>query len=156
MTVQGPPVQVYPVVVWRCIQAGDGGLSVVMGLGKPRLMLLVASWGILESMAMILWNFPGKKVCMIIQYTEIRSSIDNCIYMYSFSASVMAIICNFLPTSNYDTSLPILLDDVSCSSSTNFLLLCSHRGIGVENCDHSQDIKLYCTRLSSKLIIVEV
>ena len=56
--------------------------------------------------------------------------------------------------SNYDTSLPILLDDVTCSSSDNLLLLCSHRGIGVDNCGHSEDIEITCSNspLSSKLI----
>ena len=47
--------------------------------------------------------------------------------------------------SDYDTSLPILLDDVTCSSSDNLLLLCSHRGIGVDNCVHSEDIEITCS-----------
>ena len=46
--------------------------------------------------------------------------------------------------SDFDTSLPILLDDVTCSSSDNLLLLCSHRGIGVDDCSHSEDIEITC------------
>ena len=41
-------------------------------------------------------------------------------------------------------STEIWLDDVSCSSSDLTLLDCRHRGIGVENCVHSQDVALIC------------
>ena len=50
--------------------------------------------------------------------------------------------------SDYDTSLPILLDDVTCSSSDNLLLLCSHRGIGAHNCGHTEDVGVTCFRPS--------
>ena len=62
--------------------------------------------------------------------------------------------------SNYDTSLPILLDDVTCSSSDNLLLLCSHRGIGVDDCGHYEDIEITCSNprsaLSSELLYLVI
>ena len=42
------------------------------------------------------------------------------------------------------TTGPIWLDDLSCSSTSPHLRACSHRGIGVHNCDHSQDVILSC------------
>ena len=62
--------------------------------------------------------------------------------------------------SDYDTSLPILLDEVTCSSSDNLLLLCSHPGIGVHGCGHSDDILITCSNsnpaLSSELLYLVI
>ena len=42
------------------------------------------------------------------------------------------------------------MDDVFCTGSESELLDCSHNGIGVHNCGHSEDASVRC---SSKLII---
>ena len=39
----------------------------------------------------------------------------------------------------------ILLDNVFCSGTESDLLLCSHTGLGVHNCDHSEDAGVRCT-----------
>ena len=38
----------------------------------------------------------------------------------------------------------IFLDDVSCTGTESSLLSCSHRGIGVHNCGHSEDAGVMC------------
>ena len=40
---------------------------------------------------------------------------------------------------------PIWMDDVDCATSTTNFLTCSHRGWGVENCAHGEDVLLTCT-----------
>ena len=41
---------------------------------------------------------------------------------------------------------PIWLDDLDCSiaNSNRRAYACSHAGIGINNCDHSQDVILSC------------
>ena len=39
---------------------------------------------------------------------------------------------------------PILLDNVACSGSETRLIDCSNQGIGVHNCDHSEDAGVRC------------
>jgi len=43
----------------------------------------------------------------------------------------------------------IFLDDVQCSGLEKRLEHCSHRGIGVRNCDHSEDIGVICGELGT-------
>ena len=38
----------------------------------------------------------------------------------------------------------IWLDDVGCTGSESCLISCSNMGIGSHNCDHSQDVAIYC------------
>ena len=40
----------------------------------------------------------------------------------------------------------ILLDDLACSGTEKSLFDCQHNGIGLHNCDHSEDIGLYCKK----------
>ena len=42
------------------------------------------------------------------------------------------------------SSQTIWLDDVGCSGSESRLIDCNHRGIGVENCGHSEDVGIEC------------
>ena len=39
---------------------------------------------------------------------------------------------------------PILLDRVGCTGTESSLLSCSHRGIGVHGCSHSEDAGVMC------------
>ena len=38
----------------------------------------------------------------------------------------------------------IWLDDVGCTGSESCLLSCSNRGIGSNDCSHSEDVAIYC------------
>ena len=39
---------------------------------------------------------------------------------------------------------PIFLDGVVCSGDESSLLECEHEGVGVHNCDHSEDAGVIC------------
>ena len=42
----------------------------------------------------------------------------------------------------------ILFDDVDCTGNETRLIECSHRGVGVHNCVHSEDAGVSCLTLS--------
>ena len=44
-----------------------------------------------------------------------------------------------------ESTVPIWMDNVACASSSTNFLECSHRGWGVEDCSHNEDILLTCT-----------
>ena len=39
---------------------------------------------------------------------------------------------------------PIHLDNVACNGDENYLLNCSHNGVGVHNCAHFEDVGVRC------------
>ena len=49
---------------------------------------------------------------------------------------------------------PIHLDDLQCSGTEPNLLNCSHSGVGVNNCDHPEDIGIICQQSQGMYIIV--
>ena len=40
---------------------------------------------------------------------------------------------------------PIILDDLQCTGLENRLIDCVHRGLGVHDCNHHQDVGIRCT-----------
>ena len=45
-----------------------------------------------------------------------------------------------------ESNVPIHLDNVVCNGTEPNLLNCTHNGIGMEDCDHSQDVGIKCKR----------
>ena len=57
------------------------------------------------------------------------------------------------PKSAYfgEGSGPIHYDDVTCNGTETHLANCSHLGIGIENCDHSEDAGVVCITMQGQL-----
>ncbi|KAF5895102.1 deleted in malignant brain tumors 1 protein-like, partial [Clarias magur] len=47
---------------------------------------------------------------------------------------------------------PIWLDDVRCSGSESDITQCSHAGFGLNNCDHSEDVGVFCSGKEIRLV----
>jgi len=71
----------------------------------------------------------------------------------SFNAAAASVVCKMLgrPTGtkidndNYASDQgPIWLDDVRCSGTETDIAECSHRGWGVHNCQHREDVAVAC------------
>ena len=45
----------------------------------------------------------------------------------------------------------IWLDDVECSGSESRLIDCSHAGIVIQDCRHSEDVGIVCSNINGKL-----
>ena len=59
-----------------------------------------------------------------------------------------------LPSAHFGQGTgPIWLDTVFCTGSESELLDCSHDGIGVHNCVHSEDASVRCPSDSCKFVI---
>ena len=71
------------------------------------------------------WYKDGGVVCRQLSFTGVQS--------YKSGMSVAGEITG-----------PIWLDDVICDGPENSLLNCSHRGFGVHNCDHMEDVWITC------------
>lgn len=50
---------------------------------------------------------------------------------------------------------PIYLDNVGCTGSESSLLECTHNGIGVHNCRHTDDIGVKCQGISYSFLYHE-
>ena len=71
----------------------------------------------------------------------------------SYDATVSCRQLGFVGVSDSNSSLfgagtssqRIWVHDVVCSGSESRLIDCSHAGIGLDNCDHSEDVGITCT-----------
>ena len=52
---------------------------------------------------------------------------------------------------NTSSNRPILLDNLGCTGTEKSLFDCQHNGVGIHNCDHSDDIGILCDK--SKLFM---
>ena len=49
----------------------------------------------------------------------------------------------------------IFLDDVRCTGTESRLINCRHSGVGVHNCDHSDDAGVRCTGIIMYISILQ-
>lgn len=49
---------------------------------------------------------------------------------------------------------PIWLDDVHCNGSEDSIFDCQHRGFGIHNCGHTEDIGIICGGYHNNNIII--
>lgn len=76
------------------------------------------------------------------------------VVLCTLTSICVGIICKPIPVKSSnrattidppDGTLPIVLDDVTCTGSEDSLLECNHRDWGANNCDHDEDIGVTCT-----------
>ena len=65
---------------------------------------------------------------------------ENLILTFALSAP----LCHSSSFSSASSQTAILLDDVQCGSNDLTLLSCQHAAVGSHNCDHSEDVVVYC------------
>ena len=46
--------------------------------------------------------------------------------------------------SKFNSTIPLWLENIACSSSTSNFLECSHNGWGNHDCSHGEDVYLTC------------
>ena len=77
-----------------------------------------------------------------------------------FTAAAAGVVCKVLgfvtgtkiDNSNYRTDhIPIWLDDIRCNGTETDITECSHRGWGVHNCQHREDVAVSCVRVQVRL-----
>jgi len=77
-----------------------------------------------------------------------------------FTAPAARVVCKMLglgsggkiDNSNYRTDEgPIWLDDVQCSGTEADIAECSHNGWGVHNCQHHEDVAVFCAHVEVRL-----
>ena len=76
--------------------------------------------------------------CSISQFKQMRIALQ-LFEISAYSNLLHAISSRYPPTTT-----SILLDNLGCAALNTHLRVCSHGGIGVHNCDHSQDVILSC------------
>ena len=63
-------------------------------------------------------------------------------YMYTYTGA-QAVRNGFRQRSTTDPT-PILLDNLVCNGDEDMLINCRHNGIGINNCDHTEDAGIVC------------
>jgi len=77
-----------------------------------------------------------------------------------FTSEAVSVVCKMLgfmtgtkiDNRNYTTSEgPIWLDYVQCNGTETDIAECSHKGWGVHNCQHREDVAVFCSRVAVRL-----
>ena len=127
---------------WKSAITISGGLFVMTSLALTVLTLLAGSWDILTQV------FTHT---ITIQYFIRRSKIL-CIGLLYLIGAVVRAQAFFGRGSG-----SIVLDNVACTGSEPTLLTCRSNPIGINNCDHSEDVGVVCQpRPPSEYIVLMI